>query len=190
MNECQQFDTVNLFKLHFSSAVAHFVIQRDVFGTCTIGSVEKIAFASFWLVFFFNTFLCRNRKIYRQNTIGKTLKVGRMSVLHANSFKNQCCSISCVINILDLSTLNLATKKNCCYQNKSAFFIETHYNLNGHWTYTACTEWIIQLNRFTIDLYICVLSILIFFFQLAFVQSKTHSHTNSNFSTDSNHYRA
>lgn len=131
MNECQQFDTVNLFKLHFSSAVAHFVLQRDVFGTCIIGSIGKIAFASFWLVIFSTLFFCRNRKIHRKKTIGKTLKVGRMSVLHANSFWNQCCSISCVINILDLSTLNLAKKK-CCYQNKSAFF---HRNaLQSQWT--------------------------------------------------------
>lgn len=70
MNECQQFDTVNLFKLHFSSAVAHFVLQRDVFGTCTIGSVEKIAFASF----FFNTFLCRNRKIHRKKYHRKNIE--------------------------------------------------------------------------------------------------------------------
>lgn len=75
---------------------------------------------------------------------------------------NQCCSISCVINISNLSTLNLNKKKHCFYQNKSFFCsIQTHFNLTRRTRYIymslslcVCADCIhnIYLNRFAIDL--------------------------------------
>lgn len=189
MNECQQFDTVNLFKLHFSSAVAHFVLQRDVFGTCTIGSVEKIAFASFWLVFFQHFFVPKWKntptKYHRKNI------ESRPDVSFACKFVLKSVLFHFVrYQYFRSFNFEFSNKKKLLLSEQKRFF---HRNaLQSQWTLDIYSMYGVDYTAksfYDRPVYMCAFNSH-FFFQLAFVQSKTHSHTNSNFSTDSNHYRA